>query len=1051
MQKKIICIFILLFLISFSYSASLSFASQDIASSKFAKVIIEGKPIYTESRLANSDTFIGTDKIIYYSDKGLAKVKVYFKGKPIEVGKVVVKSKKSPITVANWSGKEIATKGKISTESEIAEKFLIDNSLQEFSFTLLFDPNKVSFMEEFYIYIYDTLGNEIAYLDPWFSNYGAKRNLTITSTSALPSDYTACVAVPQALLSSLQTSDGNDLRVVYQNTTDLNRIFWDGNNYVNRVTKDFNVSSPNISVCFKLQAQINAGATDLNYAIYYSKSNPPAPLQNIKSVYLWADDFDDASIDSRWTQVANGGSFAEEAGYMKITASNGDISGSTFTAPILTYNPAGKITGDFNAITKIDNPSVLASQYDSFGIVARHADTNWSLKRVTWIGTSPFDMRSDSNSGVSSEKGGNRAMGANYYQSINRKGSNFLGCSSATNNTDLNCLYFTPASPLVTNADLNEIAISSYRAAAGTMQTIFFDWVIISRRVTTEPSISLSGEVLPTAEADFNYTTPASLDPENSVNTVTSILTDISFIGASYHVTNWNWLKNGTSFSTDQNTTASFTAIGDYNICLDINANDGDGNYALSSKCQTISVYSAPQGLAISYDVNSYLTTDVNVVFTASATTTVSSWAWTYDGNAFGSSQIASKDFNVADTNAFVCVTATYSSVSKQYCKSFYVSKTIVKIPLWQKDLSTQQTPFTLTFNSVPGQSLTGKVADTNIFAFSDSNSTKYALFVDTNSDFYTQNYLISTFSGLSTLQPYIVEKATGYQTTLYTVDNQNNRQTMPYVTVEVYSNTSAGETLFESVETDGSGVAILHFQASRTYILKFYMLGVFKFSDTFTPTASGNLFAFMASQTISFPASIGSVLIEFYHSPSNVIPAVDGNISIYQLLKPMATTIGDVNIAVSQNGTLYYYRIFHLNSSVDYNLSYDVNVSGLSNFYPLRVDVTVYDTNGYVVSTTQNFAVYSFYTTTRWNDVFGYAKSETGFGTLTLTIISLLLCAWFMRRIVSFRLGEDNNGLFIIASLVTGVFVFVGWIPEDAWIWGVLLSIAMAIVGMRE
>ncbi len=138
----------------------------------------------------------------------------------------------------------------------------------------------------------------------WNQSYAYRKQINITTSVNLTSDYTATITVDTASLVSggkLQSS-GNDLRIVYSNGgifTELDRIN----------ETPFNNAVTNIS--FKLSAAANVGSAELTkYFIYYGNSSVTNPPAYRDQIYLFYDNFEtNASLNfSKWAKWTDGSS-----------------------------------------------------------------------------------------------------------------------------------------------------------------------------------------------------------------------------------------------------------------------------------------------------------------------------------------------------------------------------------------------------------------------------------------------------------------------------------------------------------------------------------------------------------------------------------------------------------------------------------------------------------------------------------------------------------------------------------------------------------------------
>ncbi len=121
-----------------------------------------------------------------------------------------------------------------------------------------------------------TVSVSVPYSPWWHSAYGQRRAIVILNNvaTALPANYPVHLhfdanttpTAAELYTASLSTEKGDDVRIVYQNQTELNRHVQ-------------NFSSTAIDIFFPIQASIPAGASDsASYQLYYGNaaaSNPP--------------------------------------------------------------------------------------------------------------------------------------------------------------------------------------------------------------------------------------------------------------------------------------------------------------------------------------------------------------------------------------------------------------------------------------------------------------------------------------------------------------------------------------------------------------------------------------------------------------------------------------------------------------------------------------------------------------------------------------------------------------------------------------------------------
>ena len=139
-------------------------------------------------------------------------------------------------------------------------------------------------------------GIPVAQLDWWNLQFPYRRSIQIAANDALPINYPIRFYATGTTASDIyvrSSVSGEDLRIVYQGVTELNR--------------DLTVyNTSEIELFFPLQAAIGgAGSDTTNYHLYYgNKVYPGNALQDRNSVYNFFDGFEDGTLD-KW--IKNGG------------------------------------------------------------------------------------------------------------------------------------------------------------------------------------------------------------------------------------------------------------------------------------------------------------------------------------------------------------------------------------------------------------------------------------------------------------------------------------------------------------------------------------------------------------------------------------------------------------------------------------------------------------------------------------------------------------------------------------------------------------------------
>jgi hypothetical protein len=155
----------------------------------------------------------------------------------------------------------------------------------------------------------------------WNVAYSQRQKVTVTAgTIAVPTDYSVNLQIDHAALvaATLSLASGDDVRVVY----------WTGSGWLEldrRLDDQSSWNSATTRIWFRTQAGIGASSTDDNYYLYYGFSGAGSPPTNWANVFLFYDDFDDASFDTgRWSCEApwtgSGQVCTEAAGSLSLQA-----------------------------------------------------------------------------------------------------------------------------------------------------------------------------------------------------------------------------------------------------------------------------------------------------------------------------------------------------------------------------------------------------------------------------------------------------------------------------------------------------------------------------------------------------------------------------------------------------------------------------------------------------------------------------------------------------------------------------------------------------------
>ena len=376
-----------------------------------------------------------------------------------------------------------------------------------------------------------------------------------------------------------------------------------------------------------------------------------------------------------------------------------------------------------------------------------------------------------------------------------------------------------------------------------------------------------------------------------------------------------------------------------------------------------------------------------------------------------------------------------------------------VKVPLDISNFSTTITPFDIQVGGLALQTFDAISADQTFRIFSDTvNFYTVAVAPDNNTDFSGTSFLVKTLGGKATetLQPFFVSTSTaiGLTSTIFTINNSEERKTVPGIRIESFTDINGTSTLVESRLSDITGTAQFHFELARNYDLFFYDPdGVLLFSGTLTAKSTDNeVFAFLDLGVITrIPVAIGTVIVQWNPAGGFVTPDADGNVSVFQILSPFNTTIGDVNVFITHitDTNIVYSRVFTLDSNVsDQNLSYEIDINGMNRNQALTVNLRIFDTNniqiGIIRSNQYSFASSPLATVPdRLRDDLGI------FVVSFFTVLGISLVAGFVTKD---RPRDNNNWLGVPIIIFTGFFMLIGWIPADSWFVATMLGVGLII-----
>lgn len=842
------------------------------------------------------------------------------------------------------------------------------------------------------------------------ANYSFKRAIRLDAThSLIDTNYTFRI---NADSDSWPCFDTNSIAIVWQSGTNKTQLNADVRGTCGG---DMNIYFKNQ---FNIAANTSFVSTDNNgYFIYTTTKQIASAPRDYNLVYKVYDGFEDGSVTDVW-------SFATACAGT-VEAQTAIVAKGLYAAKIT--NPAG--AGCDSRITMtlpIDQNYVVnafvqtrvnSNSFLSWRVAAGDHGINW-------------DNRTDSNAKYfvnNSIVGNFPGVDVNtwYYGEVDvnfdSSGTFFL----------LQTLTYGFLDKNFSNTTVNPRTDISFSISTSTLfAESYLDEVKAYRKIQVEPNKTIF---------------KAGVDFTNSVAEVNTLVSFTDDSNVSYTITSWTWRINGTIVSTSQNFTNTFTSSGDFNVSLVIS----DGGSNSGQRDEFITVGDRPTTIDISFITAAYRSTDVDINFTVSFTPpssgTVDSFIWGFPGDQNLSGQTVTKNYTTSGTKV-VCVTLeTTTDINTTGCETFFLSNILLKIP---KNESTNAniTPYNAMFNTIPAQDYSSLTADQNFWIFFQGPMTN-TFNIDANSSFYPRQYIFdANTSNLNfILQPYLVEVANGIQTILFTIDD-STRTNLPNIRVEVYRDTNTATFLVESGFSDVTGTIALTFLANTPYTLKFYSAdGNFLSSGTIVPVST-TIYAFIFTGT--FFENLSPANIQITWSPFGT--SVDANaqdfVRISQLIQYSDTNINSVSVFVTSNDLNIFTKHFSGLGTGDWNVVSDVNVADVNAWNLINVRV--------VIATTSdgNFTFMTSYVviTSGQNLLTNLREAKTELGGLTaliLAIIITLTCTAF----VATRISLDPTWLGIFTLLISGMFVYVDWIPFDTWAIAALGGVAIMTWGWRR
>lgn len=527
-----------------------------------------------------------------------------------------------------------------------------------------------------------------------------------------------------------------------------------------------------------------------------------------------------------------------------------------------------------------------------------------------------------------------------------------------------------------------------------------------------------------TVTSSFSFTAPTAIDNELSIFTTVD-LNDTSTI-TDGNATTWKWFNGGTSFHTDQNISVEFKSSGDHNICLNITVQDGsDINYS-DINCNTITIQEYPQNLEFTNTLHEPDLSSFNFDFngTADNDTNITSWVWDFndgthmEGQDLNYTFATSGDFNV-------CLTATTpTDLNKIACNTVSPYTLTVKIPLNEKDFA-EITPFTVRIESTTSvQDLNAQNADA-VFHISATETYRIKVY-DTNGIFYPRTYYVSITEGTGsyTIQPYLTDEL---YTLIYVFDNYS-KMPLNDVKIQIKKIISGTNTIIQEMRTDGTGTAGVSFIINDQYTAEFYIGDTLKYSMTLFPSSADAIYVYLdLNQFVPITEYHPTDIQIAWQPPEGRVAVPDTNILDFnQTITIAYGTIQEIQIIMVNDGNTVYDSNFTVGVGAGGLFTQQFDLNSFNTGYPVYCTIIIRTTDG-------NFFVfntaYVIKPASVWGDFFSALEdigNEFGptFTNLAAIFITLFICGAAMKVAT-----VNVKGISIMAGVMLGIFVFLGWL----------------------
>ena len=874
-------------------------------------------------------------------------------------------------------------------------------------------------------------------LDPWIdTGWDYRKNITITPDSnGVDENDTLTVSFDTLSLiaSGKMNGDCNDFRLVKDDTNTF---------------KDFELLDCNsASSLIRFKPDYNFSGADNNFYVYYGYAGiSPASvdLNNVYGLLRWEDwNFADTSTpDSvRWSCYKDGGADKTEvfsdALHLFANSGAGAQTNCKLQGPALPVFYVGDV---INGETYISGGATDARfrYYDS-GINTQLGAIRIGASEGTYAGTT---LKTATNAN------GMRLRFKAYKMSATAAlVTLYLNQAAEFSNEEVAYTY--------SEFDIIPVALRP-AAVAG---ELYSDNLRIFDSPFTEPTYIIGTEEISsgTLTVDFNYSPkpPSNLDVE--VGVVSSVVDFNDLTIHSGTIGYYEWRVDGTVFSGDQNTSYSFSAPGDYNVCLFAIL---DVNVLTDLNCQDLNVLTFPQGVGFDYNASD-VPAGWAVDFNGFSDNNIVSWYWDFGDGNVDSGQAVSHTFAVqSDWNVCLMVQGSYEAqdLNRLYCERLSAYKISVMIP-FDESSGASITPFDVVIqNGAEVSSLLNQSADAN---FSIQSFGSFQVTVqDFNDLYFERKYVVTVTPGTYTyiLQPYLVLQASSVSTKLVT-QNKMDYSPIPYVNVKIFKWISgSGRTLMEDVTTDAKGEAFVSGIINNSYEFEVYYGGV-KISDLNITFTSSSVYLRFVPTVYTPPQVSGFVTVNFSPFSDKLLP---GQSVLSQSVKVYNSLIVLVRVFVVQdNNVLLFDRNVFSGSAETFTnyMNKDTNLIGWDVNRTATVSVQVTISDGNVFDFNKNYRAYD-----------GNSLSDFTLRALTLDVPGIFGCnigsdglavncypLWLLSLVIALSAGGSvmvfmplpvNGPIYgaAVACVFLGIFTLLGWFNAFLLAFAVIMLIIFVI-----